>query len=127
MKVLVAEEISNEAVELMRREGLQIDVKTGLKKDELLGIIQDYDALVVRSQIKVDREIIERAKNLKIIGRAGVGVDNIDLDAASQRGIIVVNAQEEHDLYRGAHDRPAPRPCEKDSAGISVYEGEEVG
>ncbi len=92
MKVLVAEEISSEAVELMRREGLQVDVKIGLKKDELLSIIQDYDALVVRSQIKVDREIIERAKNLKIIGRAGVGVDNIDLDAASQRGIIVVNA-----------------------------------
>lgn len=92
MKVLVAEHISDEAVELMKKEGLEVDVKTGLKKEEILNIIQDYDALIVRSQIKVDRDIIERAKNLKIIGRAGVGVDNIDLESATARGIIVVNA-----------------------------------
>ncbi|MCS7129997.1 MAG: phosphoglycerate dehydrogenase [Archaeoglobaceae archaeon] len=92
MKVLVAEEISDEAVELMRKEGLQVDVKTGLKKEEILNIIPNYEALIVRSQIKVDKEIIEKAKNLKIIGRAGVGVDNIDLETASQKGIIVVNA-----------------------------------
>ncbi|MEM4155494.1 MAG: phosphoglycerate dehydrogenase, partial [Archaeoglobaceae archaeon] len=92
MKVFVAEEISNEALDLMRKEGLQVDVKTGLKKEDLLNIVKDYDALIVRSQIKVDKDIIERAKNLKIIGRAGVGVDNIDLETASQRGIIVVNA-----------------------------------
>jgi len=92
MKVLVAEHISDEAVELMRREGLHVDVKIGLKKEEIMEIIQDYEALIVRSQVKVDRDIIEKGKNLKIIGRAGVGVDNIDLDAATERGIIVVNA-----------------------------------
>ncbi|MEM0329995.1 MAG: NAD(P)-dependent oxidoreductase, partial [Archaeoglobaceae archaeon] len=92
MRVLVAEHISDEAVELMKKEGLEVDVKTGLKKEEILNIIQNYDALIVRSQVKVDRDIIEKAKNLKIIGRAGVGVDNIDLESATARGIVVVNA-----------------------------------
>ncbi|MCX8172026.1 MAG: phosphoglycerate dehydrogenase, partial [Archaeoglobaceae archaeon] len=92
MKVLVAEEISEEAIELMKREGLQVDVKLGLKKEELRSIVHDYEAMIVRSQIKVDKDIIEAAKKLKIIGRAGVGVDNIDLETANRKGIIVVNA-----------------------------------
>ncbi|MEM1578303.1 MAG: phosphoglycerate dehydrogenase [Archaeoglobaceae archaeon] len=92
MKVLVAEQISEEAVEWLRKEGLEVDVKLGLKKDEILDIIHDYDALIVRSQIKVDRDILERARSLKIIARAGVGVDNIDLETATQKGVIVVNA-----------------------------------
>ncbi|MEM2060085.1 MAG: phosphoglycerate dehydrogenase [Candidatus Bathyarchaeia archaeon] len=92
MKVLVAEQISDEAIEFMRKEGLEVDVRLGLKKEELLSIIETYEALVVRSQIKVDKEIIERAKNLKIIARAGVGVDNIDVETATQHGIVVVNA-----------------------------------
>ncbi|MEM0204032.1 MAG: phosphoglycerate dehydrogenase [Archaeoglobaceae archaeon] len=92
MKVLVAEQISDEAIEFMRKEGLEVDVRLGLKREELLSIIENYEALVVRSQIKVDKEIIERAKNLKIIARAGVGVDNIDVETATQHGIVVVNA-----------------------------------
>lgn len=92
MKVLVAEDISDEAIEIMKREGLEVDVRLGIKKEELLKLIEKYDALVVRSQIKVDREIIEKAKNLKIIARAGIGVDNIDVETATQRGIVVVNA-----------------------------------
>lgn len=92
MKVLVAEPISNEAIEFMKENGLQVDVKTGMEREELIKIISEYDAIIVRSQTKVDSAILESAKKLKIIGRAGVGVDNIDINAATQRGIVVVNA-----------------------------------
>ena len=92
MRVLVAEPISEEAIEYMRKEGLEVDVKNGLSREELLSIIGDYEALIVRSQTKVDKEMLDAAKKLKIIGRAGVGVDNIDIDTATQKGIVVVNA-----------------------------------
>ena len=92
MKVLITEPISEEAIKAMKEAGLQVDVKIGLNKEELIKIIPEYDALIVRSQTKVSKEVIEAAKNLKIIGRAGVGVDNIDIEAATKRGIVVVNA-----------------------------------
>lgn len=92
MKVLVADPIPDEAIQKMQNAGLSVDVKTGLDKEELIKIIPEYDALVVRSQTKVTKDVIDAAKNLKIIGRAGVGVDNIDVEAATQRGIVVVNA-----------------------------------
>ena len=75
-----------------------MDVKTGLSKDELAAIIGDYDALAVRSETKVTADIIARADKLKIIGRAGVGVDNIDVEAATNRGILVVNSPEGNTL-----------------------------
>ncbi len=92
MRVLVAEPISEEAIEYMRREGLDVDVRTNLSREELLSVIGEYDAIIVRSQTRIDEEVLDAAKKLKIIGRAGVGVDNIAVDAATQRGIIVVNA-----------------------------------
>ncbi len=92
MKVLVAEPISEEAIDYMRKNGVEVDVKTGMTRDEFLQAVREYEAIIVRSQTKVDAEVIEAAKNLKIIGRAGVGVDNIDIGTATQRGIVVVNA-----------------------------------
>ncbi len=92
MKVLVADPISEEAIDLMRKEGLEVDVKTDIGHDELVKIIPEYDALIVRSRTKVTKDVIEAGKKLKIIGRAGVGVDNIDLKTATERGIVVVNA-----------------------------------
>ncbi len=92
MKVLVADPISEEAIDLMRKEGLEVDVKTDISHDELVRIIPEYDALIVRSRTKVTKDVIEAGKKLKIIGRAGVGVDNIDLKTATERGIVVVNA-----------------------------------
>ncbi len=92
MKVLVAEPISEEAIDYMRKNGLEVDVKTGMTREELLQELPKYEAIVVRSQTRVDEEVIKAGKNLKIIGRAGVGVDNIDINAATQRGIVVVNA-----------------------------------
>src|SRR5512137_1753822 len=91
MKVLVAESIAESGVRALQ-EKFDVEVKTGLSADELIAEIPTYDALIVRSATRATREVIEAGTNLKIIGRAGVGVDNVDVDAATERGIIVCNA-----------------------------------
>jgi D-3-phosphoglycerate dehydrogenase / 2-oxoglutarate reductase len=92
MKILVADPISEKGVEVLRANPkFTVDVNTGLKEDALLQIVADYDALVVRSQTKVNAKVIAAAKKLRVVGRAGVGVDNVDVDAATRRGIIVMN------------------------------------
>src|SRR5262249_34034206 len=92
-KVLVADDLSPRGVDILRgaRSSIEVDVKVGLKPAELMQVIGAYDALVVRSATKVTGEILEAAQNLKIIGRAGIGVDNIDVRAAARRGSIVEN------------------------------------
>jgi D-3-phosphoglycerate dehydrogenase len=90
-KVLISDELSQAAIEIFEVRGLDADFKPGLKKDELLKIIGDYDGLAVRSATKADKDVIAAAKQLKVIGRAGIGVDNIDIPAATQRGIVVMN------------------------------------
>jgi D-3-phosphoglycerate dehydrogenase len=91
MKILVADPIAEEGIQSLRSYA-QVDVKTKLELEQLKTIIGDYDALIVRSQTKVGSEVIESGKKLKVIGRAGVGIDNIDVDAATKKGIVVVNA-----------------------------------
>jgi len=91
MKVLVADPVAEEGIEALRAHA-DVDVKTGMSRDELIAVIGDYDALVVRSETKVTAEVIAAGKRLQIIGRAGVGVDNIDIEAATGKGIVVVNA-----------------------------------
>ncbi|MDC3418501.1 phosphoglycerate dehydrogenase [Aquibacillus salsiterrae] len=92
-KVLISDPLSEDGIQPLREaEGIDVTIDTGLTPDQLATKIAEFDALLVRSQTKVTRDIITNAKNLKIIGRAGVGVDNIDLDAATEHGIIVVNA-----------------------------------
>lgn len=91
MKVLVAEQIASSGIALLK-EKFDVEVKTDLTPEELVAEIPSYDALIVRSATRATREVIEAGKNLKIIGRAGVGVDNVDVDAATERGIIVCNA-----------------------------------
>lgn len=93
MKILVADKISGEGLETLKKVG-EVDVKTGLPEAELVKIIPEYDALIVRSETKVTANIIKAGKKLKIIGRAGVGVDNIDCPAATKYGVIVVNSPE---------------------------------
>ncbi|MBB5149640.1 MULTISPECIES: phosphoglycerate dehydrogenase [Ureibacillus] len=95
IKVFIADPLSEDGIFPLREEkdlNLEIIVDTGNSQEELIEKIKDVDALIVRSATKVTREVIEAAKNLKLIGRAGVGVDNIDLQAATEHGIIVVNA-----------------------------------
>ncbi|MGP4038990.1 phosphoglycerate dehydrogenase [Gracilibacillus sp. D59] len=92
-KVLISDPLSEDGIQPLREaDNIQVDIETGLSPDVLAEKIGEYDALLVRSQTKVTRDIISQASNLKIIGRAGVGVDNIDLSAATEYGIIVVNA-----------------------------------
>ena len=91
MKVLVSDNISLKGVEILKKAGLEVDVKTGLKPEELKACIGEYHGLVIRSATKVTSEIIDAAINLKVIGRAGSGLDNVDKAAASKKGIVVMN------------------------------------
>ncbi len=102
MKILVADSLSKEGVEIMKAVA-EVDVKTGLKEAEIIPIIGNYEGLVVRSQTQVTAPIIEAGKKLIIIGRAGVGVDNIDLEAATRRGILVVNAPTGNTISAAEH------------------------
>ena len=90
-RVLIADNLSPAAVAVFKERGLATDVKVGLSKDELEKIIGDYDGLAVRSATKVTEKIIAAASNLKVVGRAGIGVDNIDTKAATAKGVIVMN------------------------------------
>jgi D-3-phosphoglycerate dehydrogenase len=91
LKVLISDKLSPAAIAIFKERGVEADVKTGLSKDELLKIIGDYDGLAIRSATKVTAEVIRVAKKLKVIGRAGIGVDNVDIPAATAAGIIVMN------------------------------------
>ena len=104
MKVLVSDNLSTTGVGILKKEsGIEVDVKTGLPKEELIKIIPAYDGLIVRSATKVVAEIIDAADNLKVIGRAGIGVDNIDLNAAGKKGIVVMNAPEGNIITTAEH------------------------
>jgi D-3-phosphoglycerate dehydrogenase len=91
MKVLVSDPIAEEGIERLRDAGFEVNIKTGLTEEELVKAIPEYDGLIVRSATKVTREVIAAGENLKAIGRAGIGLDNIDLEAARERGIKILN------------------------------------
>ncbi|HJU10407.1 MAG TPA: phosphoglycerate dehydrogenase [Candidatus Binataceae bacterium] len=92
-RVLLSDSLAPQGIEVLKDDSrIQCDIRTGLSSAQLAEIISCYDALLIRSSTKVTREIIERASSLKVIGRAGVGVDNVDLDAATRRGIVVMNS-----------------------------------
>ena len=90
-KVLIADKMSPAAEQIFKDRGVDVDVITGLDKEELAKIIGEYDGMAVRSSTKATPAILEAATNMKVIGRAGIGVDNIDLPAATQKGIVVMN------------------------------------
>jgi D-3-phosphoglycerate dehydrogenase len=116
VRILVAEPIAAEGVALLRASH-EVDERHGLSRDELCAILPDYDALIVRSQVKVDAGLISAGARLVVIGRAGVGVDNVDLDAATRAGIMVVNAPTGNTIAAAEHTlallyglaRPTPR------------------
>jgi D-3-phosphoglycerate dehydrogenase / 2-oxoglutarate reductase len=90
-KVLISDKMSPLAAQIFRERGLEVDEITGKTKEELIAMIGDYDGLAIRSATKVTAEVIAAAKNLKVIGRAGIGVDNVDIPAASAAGVVVMN------------------------------------
>ncbi len=104
MKVLVADRLERDGLAVLQKErGLKVDVKAGLSPEELVEIIPPYDAVIVRSGTHLTKEVIEAARNLKVIGRAGVGVDNVDLETATKRGIIVMNTPEGNTTATAEH------------------------
>ena len=104
MKVIVTERISDKGVALLKAEkGLDVDVCFDIPRDELLKVIGKYDAVIVRSVTKVNEEFFKHATNLKVVGRAGNGVDNIELEPATKRGVIVVNTPESNVISAAEH------------------------
>ena len=90
-KVLISDELSPRAVEIFAERGCDVDFKPGLKPAELRAIIGNYEGLAIRSATKVTAELLAEAKKLRVVGRAGIGVDNIDVPKATARGVIVMN------------------------------------
>ena len=104
MKILVSDPLSDVGVKIFKdTPGIDVDVNTGLTPEELTKIIGPYDGLVIRSATKVTSRILEAADNLKVIGRAGIGLDNVDIPAASKRGIVVMNTPEGNTITTAEH------------------------
>lgn len=104
MKILISDNLSQSGIDLLKRyEQFEVDAKVGLKPEELKKIIGEYDGLIVRSETRVTAEILNAAEKLKVIGRAGTGVDNIDVPVATQRGIVVMNAAAGNSVTTAEH------------------------
>src|SRR2546421_6415912 len=102
-KILVADKLAEEGLAFLKQSGIAFDAKVGLKEEELAGAVGAYDAMVVRSGAKVTARVLENPGQLKAIARAGVGVDNIDLEAATAKGILVLNTAEASTLSTAEH------------------------
>ena len=124
-KVLVAERLADAGLAVLRDKGYEVDVKLKMPPEELIAAIPAYDALIVRSATKVTREVIEAGKNLRIIGRAGVGVDNVDVEAATERGVIVCNAPTSNIVSAAEHTMALMLACARNvaQANASMHEG----
>jgi len=102
-KVLISDKLSPAAVDIFRNRGVEVDVKPGLQPAELRAIIGEYDGLAVRSATKVTRELLDAATNLKVVGRAGIGVDNVDVKSATARGVVVMNTPHGNSITTAEH------------------------
>ncbi len=103
MKVLISDNLSPVGAKILQEAGLDVDVNTGLPPEELKKIIGQYDGLVIRSSTQVTTDLLESATKLKIVGRAGIGLDNVDIPAASQKGIVVMNAPDGNAITTAEH------------------------
>ena len=137
MKVLISDKLSEEGKKVLSDRGVDFDDKPGLSPDELKSIIGDYEGLIVRSATKATAELMNTAGNLKVIGRAGVGVDNIDIQAATQRGVLVMNTPGGNTVSTAQHtfsmllaiSRNIPQACQSIKSGRwekSKFRGTEV-
>ncbi len=103
-KVLVSDTLAEEGIEVFRKaDGIEVDVETNLSPEELKAVIPEYDAIAIRSATRLSAEIIEAAERLKVIGRAGIGVDNVDIEAATRKGIVVMNTPEGNTITTAEH------------------------
>src|SRR5271165_2229847 len=102
-KVLISDKLSPAAVAIFRDRGIDVDLKPGLTPAELRAIIPDYDGLAIRSATKVTRELLDAAPRLKVVGRAGIGVDNVDVKSATARGVVVMNTPHGNTITTAEH------------------------
>jgi D-3-phosphoglycerate dehydrogenase / 2-oxoglutarate reductase len=102
-KVLISDKLSPAAVEIFRSRGIEVDLKPGLSPAELRAIIGDYDGLAIRSATKVTKELLDAATNLKVVGRAGIGVDNVDIRSSTARGVVVMNTPHGNTITTAEH------------------------
>jgi len=127
MKILISDPLAEEGIDILKKQkGFKVDIKPKLPPDELKKIIGDYTALIVRSQTKVTKDIMKHAKKLKFIGRAGVGLDNIDVEEASKRGIIVMNAPGGNAISTAEHTMSLMLSLSRNipQANVSLKKGE---
>ena len=124
-KVLVAEQLADAGLAVLRERGCEVDVRLDLSPEELVAAMPAYNALVVRSGTQVTREVIDAAPNLRVIGRAGMGVDNVDVAAATRRGIIVCNAPTSNIVSAAEHALALMLACARNvaQANASMHEG----
>ena len=124
-KVLISDKMDPRAAEVFRERGVAVDVKPGLSKEELIAIIGEYDGLAIRSATKVTKDVLAAATNLKVVGRAGIGVDNVDIPEASKQGVVVMNTPFGNSITTAEHAiammfalaRQIPEANEKTQAG----------
>ncbi len=102
-RVLISEKIADAGVALLVDAGIDVDVRTGMSAEELLATIGDYNGLIVRSATLVTKEVIDAGERLQVVGRAGIGVDNVDVDAATRRGIVVLNTPQGNIVSTAEH------------------------
>jgi len=104
MKVLVSDNLGEIGIKMFEeQDGIDVDVKTGLSPEALAEIIGDYDGLVIRSATKVTESLLEKASRLKVVGRAGIGLDNVDIPAASKHGVVVMNTPDGNVITTAEH------------------------
>jgi D-3-phosphoglycerate dehydrogenase / 2-oxoglutarate reductase len=136
-KILIADPVDDACVEILTNEGFTVDKKTGLKEEQIMEIIGDYQVLIVRSSTQVTDKIIDHGENLKLIGRAGTGVDNINVDAATRKGVIVMNTPGGNTVSTAEHAismlmslaRNIPQACSSLRDGVwdrKTYQGVEL-
>ena len=102
-KVLISDKLSDKAEEIFKKNNINVTINTSLSPEELSKTINDYDGLAIRSNTKVTKEILKNASNLKVIGRAGIGVDNVDIEAATANGTIVMNTPYGNSITTAEH------------------------
>ena len=125
MRVLISDNLAPVGVKILKDAGIEVEVKTGMTPDELKAVIGDYDGLVIRSSTRVTADLLESASRLRVVGRAGIGLDNVDIPAASQKGVVVMNAPDGNATTAAEHaicmmmalSRNIPQACASMKAG----------
>ena len=128
VKVLISDKLSPAAIAIFKDRGVEVDVKTGLTPAELRAIVGEYDGLAIRSATKVTKEVLDAATNLKVVGRAGIGVDNVDVKSATSRGVVVMNTPVRQCNYdRGTCHCADVRPGPAIAGGERFHQSRQVG